>query len=1032
MSDSCLHTNPLSREGTSQTERMPPLLNPDQVKLHDLDVDDWLEFAAEYAKLIHYFRPDDPENPAGDWQDFFESREEISELTDAYTDGEADPYFGLFICFLKLLAFPQKSLNRLPEKHLNYYYREVLKLKEKPCRPDRVHVLFELAKTAQNTLLEEGTLLDAGNDSNGNPLRYSIASPVVVNPAKVETVRSVFTDDTGILRAALNSKHPDGLDEDADEGSSWLAFGDKNWPEAELSFYIASPLLRMKEGIRTITLTMTFDTSLQKTIHSSHLKVSCTGEEDWIECSIIEFEAIKGTKKIELSVGLSEDDAPVVNLDEEIHESTLQISQPVMKLTFTNPIDYSDLSTLKLQKTDLNVRAEGIRDIELRNEMGILDSSKPFMPFGANPKIGSKLRLYCEEMNRKPVKKIDFHLQWLNAPPNFSHHYRHYNTLLVEQSAGREGIILTEEDDEKLKGQNESNTSQTGTGALFFGKQAFQMQGLEALENLPVYKAALETLIYYQFDHLKHRFKTEIRSPFFAGEREFRLFTDEVPTESEKTLSVTLTDKTAVRKSEFEFSLIESFYHELYSRLYVANAINSGKTGVASPDDLPNEPYTPLLDELTLDYSAESTLDTSSSGYNSEDSLITLFRQHPFGTEQVREREPSPLPGYQNRSLFIGLKNLKPGSNISLLFQVDEGSENPEHSHFDEGDEPKWSVLAGENWRQLEEREIVRDNTNNFLRPGIVELQIPRQSTQIHTLMDPGLIWLRISINKPADAVPEFIKIHAQAAEAVFSDNGNSKDHLENLLPPESISQLVIRRSSIQSAEQPYTSFDGAPAESSRSFYRRVSERIRHKNRSVSIWDYERLVLEQFPEIYKIKCLNHTWRSENKLYELAPGHVTLVLIPKLPESSRNIRFYPKASQDLMDRVRAFLKNRMTLHARLHVTNPEYEELSFRFDVMFKHGLDFSHHRLRAEEDLKKLLTPWMFDRSAEIRFGESFYKYEIIHYLENLGYIDYVENFSMVHNPSTGGGVAAKQIQPGSPVAILVSGNHDIQPAEPC
>jgi len=1050
MSESCEHTNPLQREGTSQTGRISDLLNPENVKLHDLSPDDWLSFSKEYARLINFYPPGNPENPSGDWQDFFEQRDEIQQITEEYTGGEADPFFGLFISFLKMLAFPQKSLNHLPKRHLDYYYREVLRLKEKPFQSDRVHILFELAKNAKNTLIEEETLLNAGNDSDGNPLHYKVTSPLVVNPAKVESIKSAFTDE-GVLRFAHNARHPEGLDEDADEGTAWQAFGNENWPEAELCFYVSSPILKMNEGKRTITVKMDFNEPLEKNLSSSNMKAAITTEEEWLSCETLNVAAAEGSDRITLEIELKTDNEPVTGYDEEIHESGLKTTYPVLKFSFTDSEDYLMIRKLKLQEVRISVDVAGIKSLRMRNELGNLDPSKPFMPFGSQPKAGSKLRVSFDEMAGKPVTKIGMNMQWLNLPANFTDHYEAYDDLIEGSrssnlSAGDQSYNLSQElikiaaelkmqllesDDVQRLTRVENNQQQEDFIVKLEKEESTEEEEKPEVQSLLSLKMKKSTKI-GSSDPLKELFNVRLSSNY-AGSKITPLFTNEVPMID---VGVSGT-QTVTGNTEIELTLTESFFHDLYPKIYVAKTINASKktpneNGEVNPDDLPNPPYTPLLDELTLNYSAETILDVTSLGYDSEDSQIALFRQHPFGTEQVRDLGPSLLPDYCRKSLFIGLKDLKPGSNLSLLFQVDEGSENPEESHFTQEEEPVWAVLSGETWKSLAGSDIVRNNTNNFLRSGIVELQIPREATLEHSLLNTGLTWLRIQMNKPTDAVPKFINIHAQACEAVFSDNNNSKDHLENNLPAETIGQLLYRRSPIKSAEQPYSSFGGAAAESSESFYRRVSERLRHKNRGVTIWDYEHLVLEQFPEIYKVKCLNHTRKAGDKLKQLAPGHITLVLIPKLPKSSTPVRFYPKASQDLMDRVHSFLRPKMPLHASLHVVNPDYEEVSFEFHVNFRHGLDFNHYRNRTEEDLKKLLTPWMFDRSAEIRFGESFYKYEIIHYLETLGYIDYVENFVMVHTPSTGGGVNTKQVSPVHPAAILASGDHDIKPAVGC
>ena len=51
--------------------------------------------------------------------------------------------------------------------------------------------------------------------------------------------------------------------------------------------------------------------------------------------------------------------------------------------------------------------------------------------------------------------------------------------------------------------------------------------------------------------------------------------------------------------------------------------------------------------------------------------------------------------------------------------------------------------------------------------------------------------------------------------------------------------------------------FNGKMKEAGNKFYTRVSERLRHKGRTIALWDYERLVLQYFPGVYKVKCINH-------------------------------------------------------------------------------------------------------------------------------------------------------------------------------
>jgi diaminopimelate epimerase len=52
---------------------------------------------------------------------------------------------------------------------------------------------------------------------------------------------------------------------------------------------------------------------------------------------------------------------------------------------------------------------------------------------------------------------------------------------------------------------------------------------------------------------------------------------------------------------------------------------------------------------------------------------------------------------------------------------------------------------------------------------------------------------------------------------------------------------------------------------------------LRHKNRAITIWDYEHIILQKFPEIHKVKCLNHSKTEIKNDKEvnsfLSPGNV---------------------------------------------------------------------------------------------------------------------------------------------------------------
>lgn len=205
--------------------------------------------------------------------------------------------------------------------------------------------------------------------------------------------------------------------------------------------------------------------------------------------------------------------------------------------------------------------------------------------------------------------------------------------------------------------------------------------------------------------------------------------------------------------------------------------------------------------------------------------------------------------------LFIGVENLKPLQMVSMLFQFAEGSAE------NEDDDPptiNWSYLTYNEWRPLKAEHIVSDSTYGFQTTGIIKIDTPENASSHNTIITDGLIWFCASVSENANRIPQLIDVVTQAVEAKFQDNNNDPSHYDNALPAASIGQLVKPVAQIASVKQPFQSFDGKHKEIGREFYTRVSERLRHKGRAITAWDYEHLVLDRFPSIYKVKCITHT------------------------------------------------------------------------------------------------------------------------------------------------------------------------------
>ena len=105
-----------------------------------------------------------------------------------------------------------------------------------------------------------------------------------------------------------------------------------------------------------------------------------------------------------------------------------------------------------------------------------------------------------------------------------------------------------------------------------------------------------------------------------------------------------------------------------------------------------------------------------------------------------------------------------------------------------------------------------------------------------------------------------------------------------------------------------------------------------------------------------------------------------------------------------------------------IINPDYEEVKVTLNVQFNLGYDQNYYTTQLEEDIKKYLSPWAYKETANLHFGITFHKSKLIAYLEQLEYVDYLDNVVIRHIKTPGStGTPMTNIIPSSAKAILVS-----------
>lgn len=911
-----------------------------------------------------------------------------------------EPHYALFLAFLRLFEYARTAGNTLTGRHLDFYYREILRFKEKGAEPGHVHLLAELAKQAASREFKAGELFKAGKDALGRDAFFANERDFVANQAKVRALKTVYRhrdeEATASFAAGQNkdrlyaspvANSDDGLGAALTAADlSWHPFFNKAYangelteirmPEAGVGFAIASHYLLMAEGTRTITVDFTLDASARSVERKEDIACFLTAEKEWftVDAAEVVTFATTGEKMLRLEIALTGAAPSIVPYAESVHGYGLATNLPVLLVKLRHRLGeeyiYWELQPLVVKSITLKVEVRRLKTHAISNDFGPVDASKPYQPFGPIPARGNSVVIGSKEVFQKSLVSLDATVRWQTDPVVYSGTIKAAHTVTPKID-----VELLSKGKWENSGLSQANI--TATTVPLKGNVA----------------------------------GTTVDAPDFSPNDYFT---------------------TDARHGFARLVLSNGFGHTAYQ----ADLINYLVTKLDA-DKPKNIPLAPSIGELVLNYAASTTLELHSADQAKFDSRAgRFFHLTPFGTAEqhpyLMSTDGVPLlpqfsfnrdgkPLQSEAESYIGVTGLVPPQNLSLLFQVAEGTANPlavkpePHVH--------WSYLKSNQWIGFAENEV-EDGTGELLNSGIVTFSVPREASADNTLLPSGMVWIRAAIHDKSDAVCRLQAVAAQALRASFIDKNNSPSFPAVPLPAGTISKLDQPDAAVKSIGQPFASFGGRGAEQAAAFYMRVAERLRHKDRALSLWDYEHLILESFPQIYKVKCLNHTRYEPTEsglgIYrELAPGHVTIVTIPKLDVQNKRHPLKPYTSLGLLDEIHTFLKKRASCFAQLHVRNPQFEEVWVRFKLRLRAGFDTTYYSNVLQQAITRFLSPWAFTEGGSPSFGGKIYKSVLINFVEEQPYVDYVTDFELFRGLTST--IDLNEVEGSTTVSILVS-----------
>jgi hypothetical protein len=917
-------------------------------------------------------------------------------------------HHGLLLAFVKLFSLLQQNMNDFTFKHLEYYYCKVLQVQPAAAVPDSVHAIFEPAKNVTSHLVAKATPLNAGKDDKGVLRLYNTNEETVISQASISQIKTWFIKPTVANANAVEKVFASPVANSMDglgaaftgDDVSWKAFGDERILSpgtpavntAALGFCIAAPVLHLTEGVRTIQLVFSTVNSGTKLAALTEIfirqafNIYLSGEKGWEGLTAENSNPVtfsKANEQFTIALVLKAEFPAVTGYDAAISGDGLTTQYPAVKFELNQSAAgaYENFNGIAISNIAITVTADQLTALSLQNELGTLDPAKPVQLFGPVPKIGSAFYIGHPELVHKNITLLQLSLGWQGYDGNLKTYYDYNISPLPQGQANPKNYVnITANSDFKAKVEFLRNKSWSQLSA---SQPILTDANAVATYNIANMAAVLLP---------PENFSAGILNFLPATQNGFIKFTLNSPAKA----------------------FGHSTWPSIFAQQTVAYTTDKANT-------LPNPPYVPVLAGVQLKYTATANVNfiNQRAGH--------FFSIMPFGFVQRKLMQTNLLPTFTverknadgtfnfypaESSLLAGINGAVINQKINILLQMDAGTENIAI------DNPEiiWNYLTKNGWRHFRNNWLA-DSTGGLLKAGIVQFTVPLDADFNSNRLPGGLLWIAASVRSNSAGLPKALAVYTNAVKASFANEGNDPAHLATSLPAGTISKLYVPDAAVKKVNQPCASFGGKQIESGARFYTRVSERLRHKNRAVTIWDYERLVLNQFPEVYMLKCLNHTGYeidcvrpSEKKYKENLPGSVLLVTVPFITNLQAGNIYQPTLSAGKLTDIKNYIHGngaamacnqyippRHCGLATVLVENPQYETITVTCKIKVRECLDKNFYRNQLQTDLNNFLAPWITGDAAKINFGGKLHISVVVYFIEQLHYIDYVEAASMDH-----------------------------------
>ncbi|RIJ50492.1 hypothetical protein D1614_00725 [Maribellus luteus] len=955
-----------------------------------------------YSSVIH-FEEESPDRHAETISEHFENLYGhllfLQEKAAVYFKAELEhaghqPHIALLLAFFRLTEFAQADMNALPQEHLDFYYKKILQQSPRNQTHSNAILGLKLQQGIEFKDIPENEVFHL-TFPNGPSYPFKTGSASRFTQTEITEIKTLFKSDYhpfgesdqnnnfSINLLYQNDIRSNGKNTVENDKVLPATFGEEKTMlneavvPSKIGILFSSPALILEKGNQTAILSLKFTSEswqesrslfdgliydeiietqdkaesvkfrdkIVSQFFAEAFQLLVTSHEGWVEPEHVKVQINREKHSLIITIPFTDQEQTLIPFTPEIHDGDYDTTWPCIKVMLNNNARYHPyriLSQMVMEEVMLETEVAEVSDLMLSTSLGNLDSSIPFAPFGTAPVLGSYLKIQNPLVLQQNLSELDIKINWLGLPRmkgGFSSYYRGYpldvsndgfrfKIKQSSQSNDRSGIKMQEE---KLFNTKDNYLEPSTEINVALGNLNFDQQ-INPLGNKKLPSLLLE-----------------LSGPEFA------------------------------------------FGHQQFPEIYANAALNRSRFK-RNTDPLPSQPFTPMVEKLTLRYKNVAR-EIMHRKLDNKSADIKIVHIHPFGKVQVF---PGPvksqsyfLPQITGKgSLLLGLEKVTPNEILNLGFDLQPAV----YSHtVIKPPRVEWHYLSNNEWISMH-NDILEDGTQGLLKSGIIRLKLPGIIQTDNPRMPKGKFWLKASYKKSPDNNSRIRHVFSQALQVVSSEN-LEPDNTQSGKQQKHQKASFSSKPGIAEIKGPFALEATNKQDSEALFYGRTGEMLRHKNRAVSNWDIEQLVLDRFPQVEKVRAYGRNTHPK----ELVKGsNLQIVLIPKTDSETTGSQQSHKIDYSTLVNVKQYISQFLSPWVKVEVANPIYELLKIRCTVKFKDPFKAGYLKTALNRELVNYLSPGVKNESTDKGFDESFSKTELINFIESRPYVEFVTGFSVL------------------------------------